>query len=216
MPGLIRRDGLVFDFGVNCGGFAERVAPLCRKVIGFEPDPSWRGRYHHLPANVTLIEKAVAAERGVLKLHVNPTQCSSLHHAEGGAVAAEVEAITLADALEMDTASRIDLIKMDIEGEELAVLQNAPAELFERIAQMTVEFHDFLDPESVPAIQRVIARMEGLGFVAFRISWRSYGDMLFVNRRLEPLSAWQTFYLGVWHKYSQGIWRMLSRRLNQA
>jgi hypothetical protein len=123
----------------------------------------------------------------------------------------EVEAITLEQALALDPEGRIELIKMDIEGEEVPVLLEAEAALFDRVAQMTIEFHDFLDPASLPQIRTVIARLEKLGFFAVRMSWRSYGDMLFINERLEPLSLWQRVWLKYIHKYSQGLKRILKR-----
>lgn len=214
VPGLMRADGIVFDFGVNSGGFAEIAARLCRKVVGFEPDPSWQGRLR-LPDNVTLLSKAVAAEQGMLRLHVNTDKCSSLHYADTDAALAEVEAITLAQAFALEPQGRIELVKMDIEGEEVPVLLRADAALFDRVAQMTIEFHDFLDPASLPRIQEVISRLEKMGFFAVRMSWRSYGDMLFINEKLEPLTVWQRVWLKYIHKYSQGVKRILKRWLQK-
>ena len=172
---LVRDGGLVFDFGVNSGGFSKLLAPRCRRVIGFEPDPVWRGRLQ-LPSNVQLVEKALAARRGVLRLNVNTDKCSSLHYADSDASSVEVETITLADALAMEPEGRIDLIKMDIEGEEIAVLLGADAALFDRVAQMTIEFHDFLDPASTPQIRSVIARMDSGRHGAQAIGVRGSGQ----------------------------------------
>ncbi|MDZ4401086.1 FkbM family methyltransferase [Prosthecobacter sp.] len=207
---MIRHDGVVFDFGVNNGGFARLVAPKCARVVGFEADPTWLGRVS-LPANVRVLPQALAAKAGTLRFHVNQATCSSLHYSDVGAETVEVPAVTLADALALEPAARIDLIKMDIEGEEVAVLRDAPSELFARVGQMTVEFHDFLDPSSLPAILEVIERMKSLGFLVFKMSWHSYGDMLFVNRRLQPMSLLQQFKVGVIHKYGSGIGRILRR-----
>ncbi len=211
MPELMRSDGWVFDFGVNSGGFAEIAARLCRKVVGFEPDPSWQGRLQHLPDNVLLVQKAVAAAPGRLHFNVNAEKCSSLHYADSNASTVEVEAVTLAQALSLAPEGRIELIKMDIEGEEVPVLLEADAALFERVAQMTVEFHDFLDPASLPQIRKTIARIQCLGFFAVRMSWHSYGDMLFINEKLEPLTFWQRFHLRIIYKYTQGARRIVQR-----
>ena len=210
LPDLIRPDGVVFDFGVYDGGFSELVAPRCERVIGFEPDPAWRERAA-LPANVEVVPKALAAKRGRVRLHLNREKCSSIHYSEAAAGAAEVQTITLADALALEPKARIELIKMDIEGEEVPVLRDAAPALFERVAQMTVEFHDFLDPASLPAIRAVIDKMERLGFLAIRFSWHSYGDLLFVSRRLIPLSIWDRASLRIVHKYGQGIGRIVRR-----
>ena len=212
IPGIIRPEGVVFDIGVNSGGFAERVAGRCRRVIGFEPDPIWQGKWK-LPANVEVYPKALAGAAGKLSFHVNNELCSSLHYAEADANTVEVEAITLQDALALEPEGLIDLIKMDIEGEELAVLLNAPADLFERVAQMTIEFHDFLDPSSLPKVKAVISRMRELGFHAFCFSWHSYGDLLFLHRRWVPMNLIQRGWLLLRYKYLRGMMRMMSRVL---
>jgi FkbM family methyltransferase len=209
---LIRPDGLVFDIGVNAGGFAKLVAPRCRRVIGFEPDPRWLGRLR-LPANVVVHPWAIAGAPGVRSFHVNEDKCSSLHFTEEGSQIVEVKAITLEAALAMEPEGMVDLVKMDIEGEELDVLEHAPAPLFDRIAQMTVEFHDFLDRASIPRIRSVMQRMQSVGFRSICFSARSYGDVLFLNRRLVPLSAAQRAWL-VWRfKYLRGLARVLGRTL---
>ena len=214
LPELVRPDGLVFDFGVNDGGFSRLIAPKCRKVIGFEPDPNWKGKLS-LPNNVRLLPKALAARVGTLKFHVNANLCSSLIHSEEDAQTVDVEAVTLTEALDEEPNGRIDLLKMDIEGEEIAVLLDAPAKLFNRVVQMTIEFHDFLDASSVPAIHAVIERMRGLGFYAVRFSSRSYGDLMFVNCNLAPLSAWQRAWLLVRFKYLRGFGRIARRWIQQ-
>jgi FkbM family methyltransferase len=210
LPEWIRQDGVAFDFGVNEGGFSRLMAPLCAQVIGFEPDPSWTGR-HQLPENVVVHAQALSAQHGPLQFHVNKERCSSLHYAESGTETVKVTAVTLEEALSLAPDRSIEIIKMDIEGEELAVLKEAPAALFGRVSQMTVEFHDFLDPTSVPAIREVIQRMKSLGFMAFKMSWRSYGDLLFVNRQRIKLSWWQRLSLILFHKYGSGLVRMLRR-----
>jgi len=212
LPDLVRRDGLVFDFGVNDGGFSRLIAPKCRAVVGFEPDPAWHGR-HDLPDNVRVVPKAVAARAGSISFHVNQGLCSSMHYAEPTARDVQVDAVTLESALAIEPEGRIDLLKMDIEGEEVDVLLQAPPQLFSRIVQMTVEFHDFLDPGRVPDIRAAIARLQGLGFTTFCFSFRSYGDTLFVNRNLIALSPWQRIWLVARFKYLRGLARLLSRLL---
>ena len=56
-----------------------------------------------------------------------------------GCTVGRVDAITLADAVALAPTKRIELIKMDIEGEEVAALREAPPKILQRIAQLTVE-----------------------------------------------------------------------------
>jgi FkbM family methyltransferase len=210
LPELIRPDGVIFDFGTNNGGFCKLVAPLCQRVMGFEPDPYWDRRLL-LPDNVFVFRKALAAKRGTVRLNLNQGKCSSMHYLDTGARSVDVDAITLADAVALAPAERIELVKMDIEGEEVPVLWDASPEILERIAQLTVEFHDFLDAASKPGIRAVIDKLRGLGFFTIRFSWHTYGDVLFVNRRWEPLSLRQRADLTVVHKYGGGFGRIAHR-----
>jgi len=212
LPDFIRPDGVVFDFGVNNGGFSRLVAPRCARVLGFEPDPTWLEKVS-LPGNVQVFPKALAAQTEVRSLHLNRQTCSSLHYSDADAEEVQVSTLTLAEALAMEATARIDLVKMDIEGEEVPVLQSASNEALSRIGQLTVEFHDFLDASTIPAIRGVIARLKNLGFLAFKMSWHSYGDLLFVNQRQQPLSLLSQFHLRVPHKYGAGIGRILRRKL---
>jgi FkbM family methyltransferase len=211
LPELIRRDGVIFDFGSNYGGFCKLVAPQCRRVICLEPDPYWENRGISFPENVLVLRKALASKRGVVRLNLNREKCSSMHYIDTGAQSIWVDAITLADAVALAPTERIELIKMDIEGEEVAVLRDAPPELLQRVVQLTVEFHDFLDPASTPAIITVVKKMQSLGFFAIRFSWHSYGDLLFVNQRWERLSLWQRADLTIVHKYGCGFARIAHR-----
>jgi len=208
---LVTPNGTVFDFGLNYGGFSKAVAPLCARVIGFEPDTRWEGRRPSLPANVTVVPKAVAVESGTYRFHQNKEDSSSLHFADAGGSAVDVEAMTLKQALALGPDRRIDLIKMDIEGAELAILRNADCELLARVAQMSVEFHDFLDPTQLPEIRHVIQRMRRFGFWVVKFGWRSYGDTLFVNARVLPLLLQQRIAIIVVYKYGRGLVRVLSR-----
>lgn len=212
IPSLIRRGGIAFDIGVNSGGFARLIADRCTRVIGFEPDPVWQGKLN-LPHNVEVIAKAIAGTPGKLRFNVNSEKCSSLHYADIDASTVEVDSITLEQALELVPDGRIDLIKMDIEGEELAVLSDAPAELFDRVAQMTIEFHDFMDPDSLPRVKAVIERLQELGFYTFCFSWRSHGDLLFINRNIIPLSFVRRLWIFLRYKYLRGVMRIMRRKL---
>lgn len=213
----IRPSDTVFDIGTNYGGFAAAVSPYCKRVIGYEPNPFWNGNRPSLPANVNVVTMAVAAHKGAFPLHVEPNggPRSSFHAAVAvpGASSVMVDAITFAEALAAVPSGRIGLVKLDIEGEELAVLQHAPAELLSRIAQMTVEFEDF---HGENAIRSVIARMKRLGFWVVKFSWRNHGDILFVNNRLEPMSFLQHATIILVYKYWRGFLRAARRMMGRA
>ena len=187
IPELVRPDGTTFDFGVNNGGFCNFVAPLCQEVIGFEPDPNLFEALS-VPKNVTVYRKALAAKRGLVNLNVNSQKCSSLHYSDRYSRRVQAEAVTLEDAIATARSERIEMVKMDIEGEETAVLREAPALVLQRIVQITVEFHDFLDSTHVPRIEAILDRMRSLNFHIINISLRHHADVLCINTKALPLS----------------------------
>jgi FkbM family methyltransferase len=213
LPNLVRGDGLVFDSGVNNGGSSRLLAARCHQVIGFEPDPRWQGAIT-LPDNVTVIPKTLSATRGRKQFYLNPPESSSLQYEHPDVHSVEVETLTLADAFAFAPVGRIDLLKMDIEGDEVDVLNDFIAEQASRTVQMSVEFHDFLDPSSVPAIRAVIDRLKQLRFHVVRFSWRNYGHVLFINQNLVPISVFDRIWLRVRHKYCRGVSRRVQRALN--
>ncbi len=72
--------------------------------------------------------------------------------------------ISLADLLTDAPEGPLDILKVDVEGSEYDILLNTPPEVLQRFTQITVEFHDFLDPTVRPQNAIVIARMHSLGF----------------------------------------------------
>lgn len=210
----IRPDDVVFDIGMNYGGFTQVIGPLCQHVFGFEPNAFWNDQRPPLPPNVTVINKAVAVSRGILTFHLEPAggPSSSLHlsASKAGASRVDVEAITLADAFASAEGRRIGFVKLDIEGEELPLLQAAPAEILVQIAQMTVEFEDY---HSEQEIYQVIQKMRALGFFVVKFSWRNYGDVLFLNSRIEHISWYDRVLLILVHKYLRGVLRVVRRKV---
>ncbi len=85
---------------------------------------------------------------------------------------------TLVSKLEKD---QIDLVKIDIEGAELDLLEGATDELLKRFKQFTIEFHDFLHSDHLPRIQNLFKRFETLGFLVVKCSMKYHRDVLIVN-----------------------------------
>ena len=211
IPSLVRADGYLIDIGFYGGGFSSHLSPRCKGILAFEPDPRWQRAPSSL-RNVTVVPKAIGATAGMRKLFLNDAQCSSFHHGEPSARSIEVQAITLEDALSFLPDSRIDLVKMDIEGEELSVLADVKPATLERVVQLAVEFHDFLDPDAVPKIRKVLARMAALHFVAFKFSLNNYGDVLFLNRNLVEIGSHERLWILMRYKYARGVARWIGRR----
>ena len=212
---------VVLDLGMNVGGFAKIVnARYGARVMGVEPVAEYAKLVRQ--AGFEVLKAAVAGEAGKITLHVHPTHGGSVVETVGGMerVAVEVPAVTLDDVFRHYDLDVVDLVKMDIEGAELAVLEHVSPRTLARIKQITVEFHAFLNPEQRARIEMITARLERLGFASLDFSNARFTDVLFVNRSRIPLSRVQRYDLLLRYKYARGALRASLRhaqaRLSQA
>lgn len=127
----IRKGDIVLDIGANIGYytliFANLVGPE-GKVFAFEPDPGnfalleknvEANGYH----NVILVNKAVSNKNGKIKLYLSDDIGDHRIYDSGdGRKSVEIEAIRLDDYFKQGN-SRVNFIKMDIQGAEWEAIQ---------------------------------------------------------------------------------------------
>lgn len=154
---------VVVDLGLNTGDFATWIAERfgCA-VYGAEPDPDL---CNGLPkrADVKVFACAIAGRSELAVLRRAPGECPTLL---GGSFKPEnemeVEVLSLEEFLSragLAGRDRIDLVKVDIEGAELPMFEEAPDVLLQRVAQFTVEFHDFIWSELANRVKQVRFRL---------------------------------------------------------
>ena len=119
---------------------------------------------------------------------------------------------SLFGALSVDT---VDLLKVDIEGAEIELFDAADDETLRRCLQMTIEFHDFMDPDQAVNVKRQLDRFESLGFDCVVMTRRHHGDVWVVNRAALGLSFAELFYYRTALKYGRGVSRILTRTLRR-
>lgn len=129
------------DVGANVGIHTLTMAKVASvgTVIACEPHPGVRSRLVTNLAlnsiqNVSVVDKAIGDRVGIVSLHEpndvsNPGMASLLPLGDWSAL--EVESTTLDDLVKSESPGAIDLIKIDVEGLEGAVLAGA-AELLAR------------------------------------------------------------------------------------
>jgi len=139
--GRILRPGMtVIDAGANEGFYslfcARRVGPR-GVVVAVEPSPRERARLENNLAlnglrNVRVLRSGLAAGRGRAVLRI----ANAEHNGQNTLGAFAYDSVTLADEVEIElepldavvraqALGRVDLLKIDVEGAELAVLQGA-------------------------------------------------------------------------------------------
>lgn len=163
-PGMV-----VVDVGANVGlhtvFFARRVAPGGR-VFALEPEPS---NYEYLVRNVqrngvSCVETAMLAagsREGALTLHLTAGAAGGHSAAPVGSASIEVRVVRLDSFLE-PRVSRVDLVKIDVEGFETQVLAGM-ADILERDRPiLLIEFSPALVRRCGDSPEALLGRLQDL------------------------------------------------------
>jgi FkbM family methyltransferase len=177
------------DLGANKGQFTTMLAASGAHVIAFEPDPSafaiLKGNIAGA-SNVELIHAAASDRQGTFTLYrhkefkKNPTKLnnsSSLlrsRHSADRSMAVEVQVVDFAQFLASRNLLRVELLKIDIEGAEVQLLEQlfATGEI-RRFRQVFVETHERVLPElDVPTSQ---LKRRALEYPDIAFHWENHG-----------------------------------------
>lgn len=110
-------DSDFLDVGAHIGYYSAYLAPLVRHVYAFEPDPrNFVGLGLNLPANAIHVPAAVTSSSGKVRLD------QALESGKISDSGIEVAAVTIDEFVARTTEVRPLLIKLDIEGHEMAAL----------------------------------------------------------------------------------------------
>lgn len=162
---LVRRlppHAVAVDCGANVGDVTAALARRCSKVVAFEPNPvafaTLERRLGH-KRNVQLVRAAVGASAAVRPLfmhvdhEVDPVAASSGSslYATKRNVSSErwvdVEVVDL-DAFPESLGRAVDLVKLDVEGAEVEILERLlETGRLAAIGRVVVEMHDGVIPE---------------------------------------------------------------------
>jgi FkbM family methyltransferase len=168
---------LILDCGTNIGMsvlYFKTTSPDCR-IVAFEPDEmAFRALQHNVAANrwnhIEMHNAALCGEEGEVDFFSDPAQPGSLvmstfeHRVSGASskptACRRVQAVRLSSFVN----DPVDLVKMDIEGTELAVLEElAQKGKLSKIKQIILEYHHHLhDRENRMA--RLLGLLEENGF----------------------------------------------------
>lgn len=128
-------------------------------------------------------------DEGTIEVQISKNiEASSVHIIEGRGYTEQVQTITLNEILNKFKGG-VDLIKIDIEGAEISLLENV--DLLGTVKQITIEFHDFAKFVSEEEVSRCIDRLKSMGFMYLKMSIFTRGDCLFLNKKY--YSAWDFF-----------------------
>jgi FkbM family methyltransferase len=158
----IRRSKVIVDIGANVGFFAVYAAAINPEVEihAFEP----------FPKNVAQMEKnlllnssrqihvhseAVADKTGVATLYFTPGDDSGCSLNESQGQSCSVNVVSVNDLFRICGIEKCDLLKMDCEGSELAILAALSPGRLEKIGAVIMEYHV---PEELDALSGILSR----------------------------------------------------------
>ncbi len=132
------------------------------------------GKFTHLPV-------AVANRCEQLQFHESATNVSgsllSTHNnvVKDETISYEVEAITIPELRNRIDAERIDFLKLDLEGIEYELINEASKSDFDGVDQLFVEFHHHCIPEySIQDTQQCAHRITSFGFDVFSLDGHNF------------------------------------------
>lgn len=148
----------VIDVGANKGDFIEQIVKNAQecKIFGFEPHPiTYKSLFNRFNANdnISLYNVAVGEKPGTLNLYDYEYSDGSAHASlykevllnlrNTDVVHHHVEVIKLIDLIREQNINKVDLLKIDTEGNELNVLKGLELALKQnRIKRILFEFND--------------------------------------------------------------------------
>jgi len=197
---LTRHSGTVIDGGANIGKFSGAMATQNYPVFAIEPVPEYVEQLKAIQG-VTPWNGVLTGKAGSFTFFVsNALEASSLHASIPQGSGSHTNAITVPGctltALQAQFGLHsISLLKLDIEGAEIEVLDSLSDEELKVLPQLLIEFHDFILPQQLPDIARCMQRLESLGFITIRATRNYLMDMVFINRQsLKPSLLWWLTY----------------------
>jgi FkbM family methyltransferase len=145
----------------------------------FDPDADARSRLelniksNHLGSSISVYpmaifnaETTVELKEAALSAHRSAVASQFVQDHQS----ATVQAIPLQRAMELAGTDRIDLLKIDVEGAEIEIVEGADPVCWQNIERVVVEYHDLLKPGCKESVTRVLTRQGYRGIRAFETS----------------------------------------------
>jgi FkbM family methyltransferase len=192
---LLANPAVVADFGAHRGEFftALKSEYSISRALLVEANPALAESLKETFGNeADVVHAAVVGGNNkgsvVFTCSTNPEASSIFREwAAGCGIADQVDvpAIDLSNVIR-ELGVRVDLLKFDIEGAEVGVLQATSASDLASCAQLTVEFHEKGPPLTPRDVDRVCQRLRSEGYGVVNANWPYLNDMLFVNLKSMP------------------------------
>jgi len=206
---ILNEHSVVVDLGSHVGACAEEfIKKYGCTVHSVEAVPEIYEKIRETE-QLKKYHYAITKESGTTTLYLPNELCATTHvSSKLGDTKIRVPAIRLDEFLRKYNIEKIDLLKLDIEGSELEVFETMSGDELKHVQQITVEFHDFLYPETHARVEAVKKKITQQGFYCIPFS-RNNGDVLFIKKDMLPTRVYIYWKYGI--KYIHGIGRILHK-----
>lgn len=204
----------IVDLGYNNGSFIKNLQDkgiILNQIVAVEPLKQFKA---HM-TGIVLINKLIGLVSGdYVDFYVqnNLLGASSTNFKTKDSTIIKCETITLQDLYEQNNVEKVDLLKIDIEGTELKILNLELIEfLSKNTSQICVEFHDWLDDkkESTLIVENIYRLFKKNNFYIFKFSLNN-GSVLFINKSKFDIHSSDKINLYI-NKYLMGVQRVFKR-----
>lgn len=191
---LLNADSVVIDLGACEGEFAREIeARWGARVFAIEANPANYARTFH-GGRVTRHNVAISDRIGTAKLYLAQNQegnsLNARHRDVSLEACVEIPCTTLKDFMAQNGIRKVDVLKVDIEGAEIALFASLSDDELRGFTQVSVEFHDFITAleigGEVAAIKKRMKRL-GFGWIIYR---KPNVDVLFLNLNAPGVRVW--------------------------
>ncbi|MCQ2974273.1 MAG: FkbM family methyltransferase [Bacteroidales bacterium] len=177
-PNLLNQDSIVYSFGIgtDISFDQEIISKHNAKVFGFDPTPksiNWI-KQQNINDNFSFYDFGISnkTEKVNFFLPKNSNYVSGSMVQQSNVNTdnyVEVNMKTLSDIMKELKHTHIDVLKIDIEGSEYAVIENIIESKID-ITQLLIEFHDRLFPTKREMSKKAVAQLTQAGYKIFGIS----------------------------------------------
>lgn len=167
------RDSVVLDFGANKGDFSGSIVKRYKsQCYAIEPNEAMIQFINK--RNIKVIQAAIGTINGYFDFYINSNPEASSFYKDfqnlwPTSEKEKVRCVTLSTLLQQLSLvdKKIELIKLDIEGAEVEVINRIDKNQVKWINQITVEFHHHLNVKLMDSSNKAKTHLLQLGFTPF-------------------------------------------------
>ena len=203
----LNSDSIVIDLGANTGMFSEMIIKKFNsRCFAVEPNKELFEKISE--KKLTKLNFAVTKKDGPIEFYIseNHEASSLINNFQNLWEIAEkqtVEGISLYNLLQKLKLvdARIDVLKMDIEGAELDIIEALNYKNSKNIQQITIEFHYWINPESAQRAKQSIKKLLSLDYSAIA-NTISPSEILFFKKKYLQFNFYQLLLFFIYNKLS--------------